>query len=172
MTRVSLSRRNAERLAKGLPMEMVRGRVGWHAIGRSAPSLCSIHPAVHRRESVEGSILMAEAACRWWGPSLIHIPNEGSAGPGGRVRSAKLKAQGQRSGASDYFLAVPVAGSDGASGWPGLWLELKAADGKPSKKQIDFLIARKSAGYAAGIAYTGSGAIAAIDTYLKGGWPE
>jgi len=57
---------------------------------------------------------------------LLHIPNGGKR----NVReAARLKKQGVRAGVSDYLLAYPCGG------YHGLWIELKAGRGKPTKPQ-------------------------------------
>lgn len=61
---------------------------------------------------------------------LIHIPNENS-----------HKTPGVKSGVPDLFLALPSGGK------AGLFIELKIADGKPSRKQLDVMSELRAAGY-------------------------
>jgi hypothetical protein len=58
--------------------------------------------------------------------SIYHIPNGGQRNA---VVAAKLKAEGTKAGMPDYHL--PFA----ANGCHGLWIELKAEGGYPTKKQ-------------------------------------
>jgi len=171
-TRRRISRINADRLAAGQPIKMLRGRKGWHLPGTPAPALVDIHPALHLSEEAEGLRVVADAAPCWFSAHLIHIANEGGKGNAARIRTAKMRAQGQRPGVADYFLAVPVASASGGSGWPGLWLELKAACGRPSDEQEQFLLRMQGAGYACCFAYTADGAADAMATYLSGRWPR
>ena len=66
---------------------------------------------------------------------LFHVPNGGTRH---MLEAVKLKRQGVRAGVPDLFLPVPRYGR------PGLWIEMKTADGKLSASQKDwgaFLIA-------------------------------
>lgn len=168
--RAKLSKENAERLVSGRPMKMLRGRSGWNLPGTAPPPLHDVHPATDRSEIVEGRTLVDAARPYWWHLHLVHVPNEGGAGSAGRARSKIMKSQGQIKGVADYFLASPVGGMGIL--WPGLWLELKAARGKPSDDQEKFLLRMQDAGYACCFAYTADGALAAIQTYLAGRWPR
>src|SRR5690242_13034214 len=62
---------------------------------------------------------------------LIHIPN-------GELRdkatAGKLKAMGVRAGVSDFLLPIPVRDVHG------MWLELKATDGRLAPEQREFLM--------------------------------
>lgn len=96
---------------------------------------------------------IAKALVQWYGlrypkycTALIHIPN-GAALGGNPIQRAKqghrLKLEGMRPGASDYFLALP------RGGYGGLWLELKAIGKVPTAEQMTFLHDRAAAGYSA-----------------------
>ena len=67
---------------------------------------------------------------------LLHVPNgahlAGNAGQRARLM-ARLKAEGLRPGASDYFIAVP------RGVYHGMWLEVKAGRNKPAKNQLEWL---------------------------------
>lgn len=97
--------------------------------------------------------------------ALIHIPNGAYFG-GNAVQRAmqgrRLKAQGMRRGASDYFLALP------RGGYAGLWLEIKAVGGRPTPEQREFLLERAAAGYCAEWAAGIDAARAAITRYMAG----
>lgn len=158
-SRAKLSKENADRLAAGKPMKMLRGRLGiWVPRSPELP-LEDIHPARYRSEHVECTTLLLLAIGKPWRDKLIHIPNEGS---GSKARGAKLKAEGVVAGASDYFLAIPC------DGYHGLWIEMKASDGKSTKEQVDFAAARIESGYAACFTFGADAAALAIKRYLEG----
>lgn len=172
-SRIKLSKENADRLAAGKPIKMLRGRVGWNIFGAAKPALIDIHPALHRSEEVEGIRLESAARGAWWHKRLLHIANESGKGTAAMIRTKKVRAQGQRKGVADYFFAVPVAPPCPAhSGWPGLWIELKSATGSPEPDQEVFLFSMQQAGYAVCFAYTADGVLDAIQTYLAGRWPK
>ena len=78
--------------------------------------------------------------------SWIHIPNGAFLGGDKRQRArqmARLKAEGLQPGAADYLLAH----SNGK--FPGMFLEIKALNKKPTKDQIEFLDDMRSEGYCA-----------------------
>jgi hypothetical protein len=58
--------------------------------------------------------------------AIYHIPNGGQRN---KIVAAKLKAEGVKAGMPDYHLPVALNGK------PGLWIELKAEDGRLSKSQ-------------------------------------
>lgn len=60
---------------------------------------------------------------------LFHIPNGGKRN---KIEAAKFKAMGVKAGVAD--LCLPVA----RRGFHSLYIELKAEDGKPSKKQTEW----------------------------------
>lgn len=95
--------------------------------------------------------------------ALIHIPNGAVLG-GGLVlrarRGARLKKEGLRPGASDYFLALP------RGGFAGLFLELKAIGKKPTADQLKFLAERAADGYCAQWAAGLDDAKKVIETYM------
>lgn len=96
---------------------------------------------------------IAKTLVQWYGlrypryrTALIHIPN-GAAFGGNPIQRARqghrLKLEGMRPGASDYFLALP------RGGYGGLWLELKAVGKVPTPEQLQFLTERTADGYRA-----------------------
>ena len=94
---------------------------------------------------------------------LMAIPNGGHRHPN---VARKLKAEGVRSGVSDYFLAVA------RNGKMGLFLELKAGGpgitkGRLSPEQIEFGELVRQNGYGFQVAYGTDQAIKAIEDYLK-----
>jgi len=94
---------------------------------------------------------------------LFHaIPNGGARS---KAAAGKLKAEGTLPGVPDYFL--PVARGQ----WHGLYLELKAKDGRPSEAQAAFCRAVIGQGYAAVLCYGWQDASEAIAGYLREGAP-
>jgi hypothetical protein len=89
---------------------------------------------------------------------------------------ANLKRQGFRSGVPDYLLPVPVASTTAPNGdtWfkqviPGLWLELKRADGVPSDVSVDqsvFMADMADLGWDAQVAFGAAHAQEIITEYL------
>ncbi|RLM26570.1 hypothetical protein BIY29_05510 [Brenneria alni] len=92
------------------------------------------------------------------GRYLIHIPNEGKRGP---KAAADAKRLGMRAGVSDLLLALPCGG------YAGLWIEMKAAGGKPTPGQLEWQELMRSAGYRAEICYGFDAARAEIEEYLS-----
>lgn len=170
-----LSRENADRLAAGKPMKMLRGRLGIWRPGDPELPLQDIHPARYRSEEVEGKSLMSLCIGMPWRSRLIHIPNGGGRPAKIRTRkdgttvrfsveAASLKAQGLKEGVSDYLLAQPTK-------WHhGLWVELKASDGSRTDEQESWIEDMISQGYAGCFAYGADAAFDAIRLYLSGKW--
>ncbi|WP_447875175.1 VRR-NUC domain-containing protein [Serratia fonticola] len=92
------------------------------------------------------------------GEYLLHIPNEGKRGPKARKDAKRL---GLRAGVSDLFLALP------RGGYAGLWLEMKAIDGKPTAEQVSWLNKMIGSGYAAVLCYGFIQAKERIESYLQ-----
>lgn len=90
---------------------------------------------------------------------MHHIPNGGKRS---KSEAARFKAMGVKPGVSDIFLPAP------RGKYHGLYIELKAKDGKVSKEQKDFLTAVKEQGYCAYVAYGGEEAAKVIEGYMKG----
>lgn len=89
---------------------------------------------------------------------LYHVPNEGKRS--GR-EGAKMKRMGLRKGVSD--LCLPVARGI----YHGLYIELKALDGRITKEQNEFLAAVREQGYCSYACYGGESAVKAIEQYLR-----
>lgn len=92
---------------------------------------------------------------RW----LFHIPNGGKRS---KAEAARFKAAGVKAGVSDLFLPCP------RGTYHGLWIEMKALDGRPSAEQKTFIRDMKAAGYAAFVCYGAEEAENAITHYLAG----
>ncbi len=88
---------------------------------------------------------------------LFHVPNGGQRHA---VVAAKLKGQGVKSGVPDLCLPVPRLGC------PGLWIEMKTADGRVSKNQQDWIEYLKGAGYRVEVCRSFDEARAALLDYL------
>ena len=90
---------------------------------------------------------------------MHHIPNGGKRS---KSEAARFKAMGVKAGVSDIFL--PCA----RCGWHGLYIELKAMDGKPTAEQLQFLENVTAQGYCGVICYGAEQAIKVILRYLAG----
>lgn len=89
---------------------------------------------------------------------LYHVPNEGKRS---KREGARLKRLGLRKGVSD--LCLPVA----RGGYHGLYIEIKALDGKLTKEQKDFLAAVREQGFCGYACYGGESAVKEIELYLN-----
>lgn len=89
---------------------------------------------------------------------MYHIPNEGKRS---KREGARMKRLGMRKGVSD--ICLPVARGD----YHGLYIELKALDGKPTTEQKDFLAAVREQGYCGFVCYGGESAVEVIERYLR-----
>jgi hypothetical protein len=88
---------------------------------------------------------------------LFAIPNGGKRNI---LEASRLKKQGVKKGISDMFLPIP------SKGFHGLWIELKAKEGKATKEQVEWLDKMATQGYAAIICYGWQDASKAIQQYL------
>jgi|SRR3990167_8361186 len=112
---------------------------------------------------------IAVAVMVWWAYShkRIGVPDHRLlfAIPNGGLRNIRvamnLKAEGVRAGIPDYFLAVPRQGK------AGLFIELKAENGRLSPEQGEMLELFGDQGYGRSIAYGTDEAIKAIEGYLS-----
>lgn len=89
---------------------------------------------------------------------MHHIPNGGKRS---KSEASRFKAMGVKAGVSDIFLPVS------RGGYHGLYIELKAKDGRPTKEQKDFIAAVEQEGYFAVFAYGGEEASKIIERYLS-----
>lgn len=90
---------------------------------------------------------------------MHHIPNGGMRS---KSEAARFKAMGVKRGVSDVFLPVSKGG------YHGLYIELKAKDGRPEKEQKDWIAAVREQGYYAAVCYGGFEAANLVETYMKG----
>lgn len=99
------------------------------------------------------------AYCDEAGIPIFHIPNGGKRNP---REASNLKAQGVRAGVPDLF--VPIA----ANGRHGLFIEMKAAKGRVSDKQREWLGLLDSQGYRTAVCFGAGQAIDVLKGYLDG----
>ncbi len=90
---------------------------------------------------------------------VFHIPNGGFRN--GR-EAANLKRQGVRAGVPD--LCVPVA----RGGFHSLYIEMKAAGGRVSEKQAEWLKLLRDQGMCAYVCYGAGNAVELIERYMDG----
>lgn len=90
---------------------------------------------------------------------MHHIPNGGMRS---KSEAARFKAMGVKRGVSDVFLPVSKGG------YHGLYIELKAKDGRPEKEQKDWIAAVREQGYYADVCYGGFEAANLVEAYMKG----
>lgn len=89
---------------------------------------------------------------------MYHIPNGGKRS---KSEATRFKAMGVKAGVSD--ICLPVARGK----YHGLYIELKALDGRPSQKQKAFIEKIKLGGYLGVFAYGADDAIKIIEKYLQ-----
>ena len=90
---------------------------------------------------------------------LYHIPNGGKRS---KSEAARFRAMGVKAGVSDLFL--PCA----RGGYHGLYVEMKALDGRPSAEQVKFAEAVRQEGYKCVFCYGAEEAEREIVRYLSG----
>lgn len=90
---------------------------------------------------------------------MHHIPNGGMRS---KSEAARFKAMGVKRGVSDVFLPVS------RGGYHGLYIELKAKDGRLEKEQKDWIDAVREQGYYAAVCYSGFEAANLVEAYMKG----
>lgn len=88
---------------------------------------------------------------------LLAIPNGGHRH---KTVAARMKAEGQASGAPDLFLAYP------AGAYSGLFVELKVGRNKPTPAQLAWLEVLTAVGYRCEVCYGADAAWAVICEYL------
>lgn len=114
-------------------------------------------------EGAEQATLMEWAALmegRWPELKLLfHVPNGGARS---KSEAGRMKRQGVKAGVPD--LVLPVA----RGGYHGLYLELKAAGGRPTPEQKEWIRELQEQGYASTVAVGWEAAAKVIETYLCG----
>lgn len=88
---------------------------------------------------------------------LYHIPNERA----DKVQAAILKSMGVKKGVPDLHLPIP------SGGYHGLYIEMKALDGKPDKDQLWWADHLKANGYAHAFCYGWQQATEVLKWYLN-----
>lgn len=96
--------------------------------------------------------------CDVKGIPVYHIPNGGRRD---KREAANLKRQGVKPGVPD--LCVPVARGP----YHSLYIEMKAAGGKPTETQVEWLCRLRGEGMCAYVCYGAENAIALIDRYMS-----
>jgi len=91
---------------------------------------------------------------------LFHIPNESVGGRGWLVRNRQM---GVKAGVPDLFYPVPLGG------YHGLFIEMKANNGRPSAVQKRWLKVLNDLGYKAVVCAGWEEARDVLIEYLKGG---
>lgn len=94
------------------------------------------------------------------GQYLFHIPNETPGGNGAAVWRMRNEAMGVRGGVPDLFLPIP------AGPYHGLFIEMKAGNGKVNYKQEKWIQALRDFGYKVEVCYGWEAARDAITSYL------
>lgn len=89
---------------------------------------------------------------------LYHIPNEGKRG---RAAAAMQKRIGLKAGVPDLCLPVP------RKGYHGLYIEVKAIDGRIRPSQQEWIDNLNEQGYKAVVCYGADAAIEVIADYIK-----
>lgn len=88
---------------------------------------------------------------------LYHIPNERS----DKIQAAKLKRMGVKAGVPDMHLPCP------SGKYHGLYIEMKALDGKPDDEQLWWLAHLKATGNATAVCYGWQQAVEVLTWYLN-----
>ena len=88
---------------------------------------------------------------------LFAIPNGGFRT---KTTAGKLKAEGVKAGVWDMLLPLARCGQHG------LWIEMKAPDGRPSPEQLEWGDKMYHAGYALAVCYSVDDAIRETKAYL------
>ena len=90
---------------------------------------------------------------------MYHVPNGGSRNA---TEAARLKAQGVKAGVPDICLPVPMGQ------YHGLYIELKAGKNRPTERQLAWMRALSSLGYAVRVCYGWQDAAQTILSYYGG----
>lgn len=96
--------------------------------------------------------------CKLHGILVNHTANEGKRTP---WQGNKLKKMGLSKGFPDISILEP------RGKYHGLYIEMKRKGNKPTTEQIEWLRNLKSKGYATGLCYSASDAIALIEKYIN-----
>ncbi len=98
--------------------------------------------------------------CDLKGYPVYHVPNGGSRN---KAEAANLRRDGVRAGVPD--LCVPVA----RGGYHSLYIEMKAAKGRVSERQAEWIALLREQGMCAYVCKGAGSAVALIDRYMEGG---
>ena len=137
------------------------------AVAKMAPALKSAFAPVPTEHEEQVALFQwAEANEERW-PGLANLFSVPNGGYRPMVTAAQLKAEGQKPGVPDCFLAVPRPGVNG-KGYHGLFLELKRSDrsNHATPLQKEWIERLRQWGYQAVVCYGAQEAIEVIKTYL------
>ena len=112
----------------------------------------------HMSESAEQKQLIQWCRTRPELQFLFHIPNESVGGQGWIVRNRQL---GVKSGVPDLMLPIPM------NGYHGMFIEMKAKNGRTAPVQQKWIDALNALGYLAVVAYGWEDARCQIEEYLN-----
>lgn len=120
---------------------------------------------------------LQKACCQYleWHPRRPLYFHPANGGSRNKVEAAKFKGMGVKAGVSDLVILEPntiifgpgIHDEVSIDGYYGLMVELKAANGKLSEAQTDFLLAAQKRGYKIAVVYTFDEFKTLIDNYLK-----
>lgn len=113
---------------------------------------------------------LQKACCQYleWHPRRPLYFHPANGGSRHKIEAAKFKGMGVKAGVSDLVIleAGDMGGFFGGVSL-GLMVELKAANGKLSEAQTDFLLAAQKRGYKIAVVYTFDEFKTLIDNYLR-----
>ena len=97
---------------------------------------------------------------------LFHIPNGGARS---KAEGGIFKAMGVKAGVPDLFLPAPggCINIDSYPEYHGLFIEMKAEDGRPTATQKQWLTALSKQGYACAVCYGADEAKEVITEYIE-----
>lgn len=104
-------------------------------------------------------------ACQGYGLDARLLSHAANGGKRGRIEACIFKGMGVRAGHEDLFLAVARGDKHG------LYLELKAPDGRLRPEQREMMQLHEAQGYAVTCAWGFDEAVSAIVNYLRFGDP-
>jgi len=118
---------------------------------------------IKKPEAREQARLVAALRKRWHllpdeaRPIVFHIPNGGSRNA---LEATNLKTQGVLAGIPDLQIVLPGGG--------GVWVEMKAEDGRVSKKQVDVHAHLRALDHTILVAYSAEEALGLLREFFKG----
>lgn len=137
------------------------------AIAKMAPALKSAFQPVPTEHEEQVALFQWAEANEARHPQLMNLYSVPNGGYRPMTTAAQLKAEGQKPGVPDCFLAVPRPGVNG-KGYHGLFLELKRSDrsNHATPLQKEWIDRLNQYGYKAVVCYGAQEAIDTIKAYL------